>query len=68
MKKRLVLLPADFELPFLNCPPGFFLCGSYVSMKTEYGNDEAYCDSGERFCAIKSLVTPLKAVWEEYED
>ena len=60
--KRLILLPSDFPTPYSDCPPGFFLCGDMVGMKTEYSG-EGYCDTGETFCRKDSEVTPLKYEW-----
>lgn len=61
------MLPADFPMPFGECPPGFFLYDGMVGLKSEYG-DDAYCDTGEAFWGgtsvpaerAKLMVTPLK--------
>lgn len=62
--KRLVLRPVGWPCALADCPPGLFVCDDVVGLKTEYGNTEAYCDSGERFCS-KDLVQPCEALWEE---
>jgi hypothetical protein len=74
--KRLELKPDGFPCKLKECPPGLFLCSNEVAMKTEYGIDEAYCDSGERFWGEKNrggktedtVVQPLIAQWIDDED
>lgn len=34
---------------FADCPPGFFIYGHTLCLKTEYGSLEAYNRAGERF-------------------
>lgn len=66
--KRLILKPSDFEMSFDDCPPGLFLCGKNVCLKSEYSTEtksDAYCDSGEYFCSIHEKVIPLEAIWED---
>jgi hypothetical protein len=63
--KLLVLKPADFPMPYKECPPGLFLWGAQaVGLKTEYGQD-GFCDTGETFCNHDCEVTPLRYEWEE---
>ena len=63
--KRLILKPADFPLQYKECPPGLFLWGESVGLKTEYGQD-GFCDTGETFCRPEfEIVTPLRYEWEE---
>jgi len=69
---RFVVKPADFEMPFSECPPGFFLFKGAVCLKSEY-NQEAYCASGEAFWGgtsdpaerAKLMVMPLDIYDEE---
>lgn len=73
--KRLELKPAGFKCKLRECPPGLFLCGDEVGLKSEYrneqGNSEAYCESGEFFWgdankgrnADDTLVIPLTVEW-----
>lgn len=75
--KRLELKPSGFACKLSECPPGLFLCGEMVGLKSEYRNDkgncEAYCDSGEFFwgdgnrggTADSTIVQPLVAEWIE---
>jgi hypothetical protein len=56
---KIILLPADFECAYEDCPPGLFLCGQMIGLKSEY-SEEGYCDTGERFCATEKKVIPLK--------
>ena len=75
--KRLELKPDGFPCKLSECPPGLFLCGENVGLKTEYlsekGDPEAYCDSGECFwgdankggSAKDTIVQPLIAEWVE---
>lgn len=73
----LQLKPEGFPCKLKECPPGLFLCGENVGLKSEYnnlqGDPEAYCDSGEYFwgdankggTAKDTLVQPLVANWVE---
>lgn len=73
--RTLKLVPDGFPCKLKECPPGLFLCGADVGLKTEYGADEAYCDSGESFWGDKNkggetgdtIVTPLVAEWIDLE-
>ena len=82
MRKILKLEPDGFPYTFSDCPPGFFLSGESVCLKTEYSDekdgkyfDRAYCDSGEAYWGgtsvlaerAKKEVQPLKVVWAEEE-
>jgi len=62
--KKLILKPADFPMLYNECPPGLFLWGQSVGLKTEYGQD-GFCDTGETFCRQDDVVTPLQAEWVE---
>lgn len=73
--KRLVLEPDGWPCTLEECPPGLFLCQKDICFKTEYrtekGNIESYCDSGEFFwggCSTpddvgKIIVQPMKSLW-----
>ena len=75
--KKLELKPDGFPCPLRECPPGLFLCGEDVGLKSEYRNErgetEAYCESGEFFwgdankggTAEETIVQPLIAEWTE---
>lgn len=75
--KRPIFKPRDFECTLEQCPPGFFIKGEMIGLKSEYcssdGFIEAYCDSGEYFWGgvdskierNKVMVTPLYYEWEE---
>ena len=69
--KRLELKPKGiFPCSLEDCPPGFFVSGNGVGLKSEYrnakGEIEAFCDSGEFYCG-KGEVLPVEAVWIEEE-
>jgi hypothetical protein len=71
--KTLELRPDGFPCTLAECPPGLFLHGENVGLKTEYGATEAFCDSGERFWGgvsrvdnlAKVIVQPLIYEWNE---
>ena len=72
--KRLTITPEGWwPCALYKCPPGFFIYNDRLCFKTEYGSDEAYCDSGEVFWGgavdkenrKKLIVQPVIAVWEE---
>lgn len=72
--KRLELQPEGWPCTFGECPPGLFLMGEDVCLRTQYGSD-AYLDNGDAFWGGAStkedrnalIVQPLKAVWMEVE-
>lgn len=65
----LKLMPADFEMTLMECPPGHFLFdGQHVGFKSEYrteaGKIEAYNEAGEFFCGGEDKkVMPLFPEW-----
>jgi len=70
----LVIKPEGWECNIEECPPGFFVYKGELCLKTEYGDCEAYCCSGEKFVGEgggrettrnKLIVQPCIAVWEE---
>lgn len=75
--RKLELKPDGWPCKLKECPPGLFLCGETVGLKSEYksenGNSEAFCDSGEAFwgdanrggTADDTIVQPLIAEWIE---
>lgn len=71
--KRLELKPDGFPCKLIECPPGLFLCGNDVGLKTKYKSDEAFCESGESFWgdankggkAGDTIVQPLISEWIE---
>lgn len=75
MAKRLELVPEGFPVTFAECPPGFFMQGKDVFMKTEYGEGEAFCESGEAYwggvttpeARAKIQVQPLVSKWVQFE-
>jgi len=77
-RMMLVLEPDGFECTLDECPPGLFLSGETVCLKTEYGQTEkggeAYLDSGEYVAGPAgvdrelAVVKPLKATWKEVEE
>lgn len=73
MSRTLQLVPDGWECRFDECPPGLFVCGEHVGLKTEYG-DDAYCDSGEAWWGptpqtkesrVAARVQPVVARWIE---
>lgn len=73
MRKVLKLEPDGFPCRFEDCPPGFFLDGDEVCLKTEYsGPGNAYCSSGETYWGGTSdkaerdakIIQPLKEKWD----
>ncbi len=71
--KRLELNPHGWPCKLTECPPGLFLYNDSVCMKTEYGDIEAYCDTGEAFSGggaepekrAALIVQPLVSNWVE---
>lgn len=74
--KRLIIEPNGWPCRFDECPPGFFLAGETLCLKSEYWNEqgasEAYVDSGEFFAGAPApverdalLVQPCIARWIE---
>ena len=65
----IVVTPYGWPCKFEDCPPGLFVCmegkKTDVYLKTEYGNDEGYCPSGERYHG-KGMVQPI--IIEEMEE
>jgi hypothetical protein len=45
---KIEIRPASFQCKYSDCPPGLFLYGDMIGLKSEYGS-EGYCDSGESF-------------------
>jgi hypothetical protein len=66
--KMLVINPNGWPCTFIECPPGLFVVNNDLCLKTEYGNDEAYCDSGEAFARKDAIVQPVVAEWIEVEE
>ena len=71
-RKLLMMEPEGYPCTIADCPPGFFLSGDELCLKTEYSNrdkqTEAYCGSGEYFCAKDSkIVQPVIYIWKEEE-
>lgn len=60
---KIIIKPSDFEMEYIHCPPGLFLYGNMIGLKSEYGG-EGYCDSGETFCIC---MTDKKVIPLEYE-
>jgi hypothetical protein len=71
--KHLVIVPNGWPCRLDVCPPGPFTFHDDLCWKTEYGQDEAYCESGEVFwggvhtkeerCAL--IVQPCLSEWQE---
>jgi len=78
MKRRLVLNPLGWPCTLADCPPGPFIVPDHsddtnLCFKSEYhsnsGSSEAYNSAGERFCTgDETIVQPLEALWEEYDE
>lgn len=74
--KRCTLIPDGWPCSFAECPPGFFMFNKNIFLKSEYGGDEAYCESGEVFWGgtqtkeerAKLEVQPVRVHWEYYEE
>ncbi len=67
--KQLILEPKGWPCSFSECPPGLFVCGGDVGLKTDYGDgDEAFCDNGDRFCSLDAQVQPVVAAWVQIDD
>lgn len=73
--KRLVIKPNIWECSLKECPPGFFMFKNDLCFKTEYGENEVYCSSGETFWGgaktkeeiAELLVQPCVAIWENLD-
>ena len=74
---KLVLEPIDWPVQFRDCRPGFFVYNKVLCLKTEYGDNEAFIQSGERFWGgtgickedlMELLVQPVIPKWEENEE
>ncbi len=77
--KRLVLKPHGWPCCLVKCPPGLFLSGESVGLKSEYresnGQIEAYNECGEFFWGGAKteaerralIVQPLEYEWEDVE-
>lgn len=79
--KALIVNPAGWEVPLEECPPGLFVFGGTLGVKSEYrdehGDIEVYvADSGECFWGgmqtaenrNAALVTPCESKWVDIED
>lgn len=74
--KQLIIQPVGWPCAFAECPPGFFVAGESLCLKTEYGENEAYVESGEAFWGgadsilerDRLIVQPVMPVWVEDED
>lgn len=65
--KRMLIQPDGWPCTYAECPPGFFVYGTMLGLKSEYGG-EGYCDSGEAFAKPGDVeVQPVMAVWVEEE-
>ena len=72
---RLVVVPDGWPTTFEMCPPGFFVFGGDLFLKSEYitnGKQDAYCESGEYFWGGVEdvderralIVQPCKTEWQ----
>lgn len=75
MGKHLILKPFGWPTTFRDCPPGLFVFNGGVCLKSEYGEGESFCESGEVFWGGTStpneranlVVQPVIAEWQEEE-
>lgn len=74
--KQLIIKPDGWPCTLAECPPGHFLHGDHLAFKSEYGDNDAYCDNGEYFVGgagiekekrSQIMVQPVKYEWEEVE-
>ena len=73
MSKRLLVEPRGWPCSFFSCPPGPFIWEGNVCLKTEYGCNEAYNETGEVFWGgvdtpeerAKLIVQPCIYVWND---
>jgi hypothetical protein len=74
--RGLVVEPEGWPCRLAECPPGLFVFGDSVCLKTEYARDgslEVYCQSGEYFWGGTTtdkerrelIVQPVTAKWRE---
>lgn len=71
--KQLIIKPKGWLCLLKDCPPGFFVYADSLCFKTEYGQDEVYCESGEVFYGGTSekdarqelQVLPVSPIWVE---
>lgn len=75
--RQLQLKPSGWPCTLKECPPGLFVFGEILGLKTEYSPEneiEAFCsDTGEAFWGgthshqnrDQLMVQPVEAVWEE---
>ena len=68
---RLELKPNGWPTTLQKCPAGLFLFKDAICFKSEYGNNESFCEFGEAFWggteteADRAMleVQPLISVW-----
>lgn len=73
--KHMFVRPDGWECKLSECPPGFFVFHEELCLKTEYGTNEAFCSTGERFWGGTKteielgqlIVQPVKASFETSE-
>lgn len=73
--KQLIVVPDGWPCTLAECPPGFFIFRESLCLKSEYGVNEAYVESGEYFAGGTTtkeersllIVQPVKSVWQEVE-
>ena len=73
--KKMIVVPEGWSCEFGECRPGFFVFEENLFLKTEYGDNEAYCCLGEYFWGgvskkedlVKLEVQPVCTEWIEEE-
>ena len=65
--KTLQIVPDGWETSIEECRPGYFVAGTQLCLKSEYGGLEAFNEAGEYFCPRKVTVQPVTTVWVEEE-
>ena len=72
--KKLIIDRNGFPCKLKDCPSGFFIYKGDLCFKSNSGEDNVYCESGEVFwgCAVNKArrenlkVQPVVSFWEEY--
>jgi len=57
--KEVIIYPLGWMCKIEECPPGFFMYEEQLCFKSEYGQDNIFCSSGEYFITRNIIVQPV---------
>jgi len=66
--RDLLLVPDGWPCKLKDCQPGFFVYEDQLCFKTEYGDGDIFCSSGEYFSKDGRqdlIVQPVSYEWRE---